>query len=111
MLDELLEVFERDRKKNPNAPKQKGIRGFLSRLRDDDHDERRSASPDRRAYRDDDDRRYAASDRREYRDDDDRRYRDDEERRRYRDDDDDDRHYDSRRGRRREREGFDFFDD
>jgi hypothetical protein len=96
MLDELLEVFERDRKKHPHAPKQKGIRGLLGRLRDTD----------------DDDRRYASSDRREYRDDDDRRYRDSDDRRRYRDDDDDDdRYYDSRRGRRREREGFDFFDD
>jgi hypothetical protein len=76
MLDELLEVFDRDRKTNPNAPKQKGIRGLLSRLRDNDGD-RRYASPDRREYRDNDD----------------------------------DRDYDARRGRRREREGLDFFDD
>jgi hypothetical protein len=95
MLDELLEVFERDRKKRPHGPKQTGIRGLLNRLRDDDHDDRRYASSDRRDYR-------------EYRDDDDRRYRGDEDRRRYRNDDDD-RSYE--RKRRREREGFDFFDD
>lgn len=102
MLDELLEVFERDRKKNSNAPKQKGIRGFLNRLRDDDHDDRRyTATTDQRPYRDDDDhdrRRYASSV---------------ESRPSRRDDDDDDRYdrSDSNRRRRKEREGFDFFDD
>jgi hypothetical protein len=100
MLDELLEVFERDRKKNPNAPKQKGIRGFLNRLRDDDHDDRRyTSTTGQRPYRDDDD---------------DRRYASSTEPRPYRNDDDDDDYYDRsdpNRRRRKEREGFDFFDD
>lgn len=100
MLDELLEVFDHDRKRDPNAPKQKGIRGFLNRLRETDDDDRRyTATSDQRPYRDDDGgRRYAST----------------SEQRPYRKDDDDDDRYersDPNRRRSRERDGFDFFDD
>ncbi len=102
MLDELLEVFERDRKHGAAKPAG-GLRGRLSRLfgggESHSSDDRRYVES--RRYRDDDD------------DDDDRRYA---ESRRYRDDDDDDR--DDRRyaetagaPRKRKREFFEFGDD
>lgn len=81
MLDDLLEMFERDNKKNPNGQKQGGIRGLMNRLRGEDADERGSYQEprDRRSDHDDDD--------------------------------DDDRYADSRGKRKRERDGFDMFDD
>lgn len=79
MLDDLLDLFDRDRKQQPAGQKRGGIRGMLDRLRDDDDDRRTYNEPQRRRYHDDDD--------------------------------DDDRYEDSRRNRKRERDGFDFFDD
>jgi hypothetical protein len=123
MFDELFEMFERDgdgRSRNDRgAGRQRGIRGFFSRLfgRDDHASDDPPGYRDERhrtpSYRDDDDdgreRRYRAHHDRDDDDDDDgdgldRRYRDD----RRRDDDDERRH--GRRGR--EREGaFSFFGD
>lgn len=73
MLDELLDVFDRDRRSSSERKPRKGFRGLLARFTDgdrDDHDRDR----ERRRYDDDD--RYARSDR------DDDRY-DRRDRRRY----------------------------
>ena len=73
MLDELLDVFDRDRRSDGRKPR-KGLRGLLSRLTDGDRDgydrdrERRRYDSDDR-YDDDDryDRHHDRSDRRERR--------------------------------------------
>jgi len=97
MLDELLDLFERDRKPGAARPAG-GLRGRLSRLFGGG------------AAHDDDDRREAES--RRYRDDDDDDDRRAAETRRYRDDDDDDdRRAAHAGGRKRERDFFDFGDD
>ena len=99
MLDEILDMFERDRR-SPGG-RSGGIRGAIGRL----------IGGDREPYRDDDrSGRDRAASNRGYRFDDDRD--DERDRRRYRsdddwDDDDDDR---PRRSRKREREWFDFDD-
>lgn len=67
MFDELLDVFDRDRRSDGRKPR-KGLRGLLARLTDgdrDDHDRDR----DRRRYDDDDryDRHDDRSDRRDRR--------------------------------------------
>jgi hypothetical protein len=106
MLDELFEVFERDRKKQPGA-KPKGLRGLLSRLGGDDdrrYEERRYRDDDRRyESRDsrDGERRHESRDLRE----EDRRYRDDDRRYETRDRSEDDRRYrdDDRRYEMRDR--------
>jgi len=99
MLDELLDLFERDRKHGASRPAG-GLRGRLGRLfggGDSRNDDRPYAET--RRYRDDDDddddgRRYAET----------RRYRDDDD-----DDDDDGRAYAG--SRKRKREFFEFGDD
>ena len=53
MLDEILDLFDRDKKKN-DAPKQGGVRGLLNRFNGDD-DDRRSYDEQPRRYDDDDD--------------------------------------------------------
>ena len=68
MFDELLDVFERDRRSNERKPR-RGLRGLISRLVNDDRDDR---DRDRERYRDHDDE----YDRRDHRYDDDRRKRD-----------------------------------
>ena len=100
MLDELLDLCERDRKHGTSRPSG-GLRGRLGRIfgggESHDRDDRRYAET--RRYRDDDDgdsddRRYAET----------RRYRDDHD-----EDDDDRRAYAG--SRKRNREFFDFGDD
>ena len=60
MLDELLDVFERDRKSHERKPR-RGLRGLISRLVNDDRDDH---DRDRERYRDRDDDRH---DRRDHR--------------------------------------------
>ncbi len=93
MLDELLEIFERDKKK-ASSSSAGGLRGRLARVLDGDRDDDRSRDRDDDRYRsrDRDDDRYRANHR------DDERYRE-------RDHDDDDRY--SKRKKKRE---FDFLD-
>ncbi len=66
MLDELLDVFERDRRPDERKPR-RGLRGLISRLVNDDRD-----GHDRDRHRDHDDEGH---DRRDHRYDDDRRKR------------------------------------
>ena len=54
MLDEILDLFERDKKKS-GAPKQGGVRGLLNRLNGDD-DDRRSYHDQPQRHDDDDSR-------------------------------------------------------
>ncbi len=55
MLDEILDLFDRD-KKNNGAPKQGGVRGMLNRL-NGGNDVRRSPDEQQRRYDDDVDHR------------------------------------------------------
>ena len=55
MLDEILDLFDRDKKKD-GAPKQGGVRGLLNRLNGDD-DDRRSYDEQPQRHNDDDDSR------------------------------------------------------
>jgi len=55
VLDEILDLFERDKKKN-GIPKQGGVRGLLNRFNGDD-DDRRGCSSELRRHVDDDDHR------------------------------------------------------
>jgi len=55
VLDEILDLFDRDKKKN-GAPKQGGVRGLLNRLNGDD-DDRRTYDDQQRRFDDDDDHR------------------------------------------------------
>ena len=61
MLDELLDLFDRDeRKRDGDAPKQGGVRGLLNRLGgDDDHRD----YEERKRYSEDDRKRYSEDER------------------------------------------------
>jgi hypothetical protein len=65
MLDELLDVFERDRRSHGRKKPRRGLRGLLARFVNDDHDDR---DRERRRYDDDryDDDRYKRRERRRY---------------------------------------------
>jgi hypothetical protein len=89
VLDEILDLFDRDKKKS-GAPKQGGVRGLLTRLNGDD-DDHRSYNDQPRRYDDDEDRRNY-----------------DEQPRRYDDDDD---YRDGRSKPHKKRREFDFFGD
>jgi hypothetical protein len=54
MLDQILDVFDRDRPRHPRGRRGRGLGALLARLTDGDHDDRphgHDGRPDNRAHR------------------------------------------------------------